>query len=126
MNELRLIRGTQLDVFAGEEPLFGLVSFSASQKIAYRDVYEYLSAEPCEHVPQGSGYEISLRFLSFFDSQLPENELFTLTVRDKDARYIYGNCRLVARKTEVKGNEYAAEVVTVEADTMEKQVIADE
>ena len=122
MNELRLIRGTQLDVYVGEEPLFGLLSLSASQKVKYHDVYEYLSAAPCERVPQGTEYELTLRFLSLFDGQLPENESFTLTVEDGDTRYIYHDCRMLSRKMEVKGNEYAEEVITAAADAMEKQV----
>ena len=126
MTEFRLVRGTQITVYADESPLFGLISFSASQQIQYHEVYEYLSAEPCDRVPQGKGYAITMRFLSMFDSQLPEDEAFTLTVADGDTRYIYKDCRMTSRKTELRGNEHAEEVIKAQADTMEKQVIANE
>lgn len=126
MHELKLVRGTQITAYAADAPLFGLLSLNAVQQKRYHDVYEYLSATPCERVPQRERYEITLRFLSLFDDQIPSDAVFTLRVEDDDFSYIYGGCRLISRKTEVGGNDHAVGIVTVEADTLQKRRIEDE
>ncbi len=121
MHELKLVRGTQITAYADETPLFGLLSLNAVEQKRYHDVYEYLSAEPCERVPQGESYEITLRFLSLFDDQLPHNRAFVLGVEDDDTSYRYSECRLISQKTEVSGNDHVVTVITAKADSMEKR-----
>ena len=126
MSELRIVRGTDVTLFAGETPLFGVVSFSAVSGRKYYEVYEYLNAKPCERVPQGEQYEIRLGVMALFDQQLPDQPGFTLRVVDGDTTYCYENCRITGKNTEVKGNGCAAEVFSIEADELRKQVTAHE
>lgn len=121
MSELRIVRGTDVGLYAGDTPLFGVISLTVMQKNRYREVYEYLSAKPCERLPQGSVYEITLRMMSLFDDQLPSQDGFTLRIVDGNSAYCYYNCRVTGRKTELNGNHNAAEVFTVEADSMSKR-----
>ena len=126
MKELRIVRGTDVKLFVGESPLFGVTSFTAVQKPRHYDVYEYLRSEPCERISQGSRYEIKLEFMALFDHQLPTQEDFTLRVADGDCVYCYENCRVTERRTQLKGNAKAVEVFTLEADRMRKAVTDDE
>ena len=126
MKELRIVRGTDVKLFVGESPLFGVTSFTAVQKPRHYDVYEYLRSEPCERISQGSRYEIKLEFMALFDHQLPTQEDFTLRVVDGDCVYCYENCRVTERRTQLKGNAKAVEVFTLEADRMRKAVTDDE
>lgn len=126
MNELRIVRGTDVRLYAEYAPLFGVTEFSAAQKESTYDVYEYLSAAPCERVRQGSRYEIRLEFMALFDEQLPRQDAFTLRFENGNTEYRYENCRVKERKTMLKGNQKAIEVFVLEADSMRKAVIHDE
>ena len=126
MNELRIVRGTDVKLFVGDVPLFGVTDFTAVQKPRHYDVYEYLRSEPCKQIPQGSRYEIKLELMALFDGQLPMQEGFTLCVADGDSVYRYENCCVTERNTKLKGNAKAVEVFTLEADRMRKAVTDDE
>ena len=126
MNELRIVRGTDVKLFVGDTPLFGVMDFTAVQKQRFYDVYEYLRSQPYERIPQGSRYEIRLEFMALFDGQLPTREEFTLRVEDNGTTYHYENCRVKERKTVLKGNQKAVEVFILEADQMRKAVTDDE
>lgn len=126
MNELRIVRGTDVRLYADDKPLFGVASFCAVQKKSYYDVFEYLSTVPCEHIPQETRYEIKMGFIAMFDEQLPTQGGFSLRVVDDSTEYCYENCRVTQRKTELKGNAKAVEEFTLEADRMRKAVINDE
>ena len=125
MSELRLIRGSDVKLYAGDTPLFGVTGMYAVKKSPFHEVYEYLSASPCDYIPQGEAYEIELSFLSLFDKQLPTDEPFTLQVVDGDSAYCYDNCRVIGQKTTLKGDDHAAEVFTVRADNMRKRRVTE-
>lgn len=100
MNELRIVRGTDVKLYADDTPLFGVTSFSAVEKKNTYDVYEYLSADPCECISQGSRYEIELCMMTMFDGQLPSRNGFLLRVADNTGtEYHYENCRVKEQKT---------------------------
>ena len=122
MNEMRIVRGTDVTLYADSTPLFGVTAFSASEKLRFHEVYEYLNAKPCERIPQGAYYEIQLSMMSLFDHQLPSQAGFTLKAVDGGVTYSYENCRVTGRKTELKGNGHACEVFTVEADELRRTV----
>lgn len=122
MSELRIVRGTDVTLYVDTTPLFGVTSFSAVEKKSTYDIYEYLSTEPCERIPQRSSYEIKLSIMALFSDQLPTENGYELRVADGDTEYIYENCRLKEQKTELKGNEKAVEVLILEADRMRKAV----
>lgn len=126
MSELRIVRGTDVRLYVGDTPIFGVTAFSAVEKPLYHEVYEYLSAVPCERVPQGSSYVLQLSMMALFDKQLPTDPGFTLRVVDGSTAYCYYNCRITQRKTELKGNGNAVEVFSVEADSMRKRWARDE
>lgn len=126
MNELRIIRGTDVKLYADDTPLFGITELSAVQKKSYYDVCEYLSGVPCEHIPQGAHYEIKLSFMALFDGQLPAGNVFSLRVTDGSTEYRFDNCRVTEQKTELKGNAKAVDVISLKADRMRKAVINDE
>lgn len=121
MSELRIIRGTDVKLYVVNTPLFGVTAFSAVRKTAYHEVYEYLSAKPCERIPQGSYYEIKLSVMSLFDRQLPEEPGFVLRVVDGDTSYCYDNCRITGQRTKLNENDTAVEEFTIEADNMRKR-----
>ncbi|WP_405340821.1 hypothetical protein [Ruminococcus sp.] len=125
MKELRIVRGTDVKLFIGDVPLFGVTDFTAVQKPRYYDVFEYLRSKPCERIPQGSRYEIKLEFMALFDGQLPMQEDFTLNVTNNGTIYCYKNCRVTERKTALKGDQKAVEVFLIEADQMRKAVTDD-
>lgn len=126
MNELRIIRGTDVKLFIGDVPLFGVTDFTAVQKSRHYDVYEYLRSEPCERIPQESFYEIRLEIMALFDNQLPMQESFTMCVTDGDTVYRYEDCRVTEQRTQLKGNAKAIEVFILKADRMRKAVTDDE
>ncbi|MBQ3264322.1 MAG: hypothetical protein IJH07_00960 [Ruminococcus sp.] len=126
MNELRIVRGTDVKLYVDQTPLFGVTAFSAVQKPLYHEVYEYLSAKPCERISQGTRYELTLSVMALFDKQLPSQSVFTLSVVDSDTTYYYEGCRVIKQKTAVKGSENAAEVFTLVADSMRRQVAESE
>lgn len=125
MNEIRMIRGTDIRLYADQTPLFGVTAFSAEQKTRFHEVYEYLNAKPCERIPQGTYYTITLQMMTLFDRQLPQDD-FTLDVEDGDTTYRFEHCRVTLQQTKIQGNGHAAAVFTVEADSMRRQVTQDE
>lgn len=122
MNELRIVRGSDVRLYAEDTPLFGVTAFSAKEEISSHKVYEYLSSKPCEYIPQGSRYELELVVMALFDKQLPRESGFVFRVEDGDTSYLYHNCRVVGQKTETKGKDIAFEKIILEADSMEKRV----
>ena len=122
MSDLRIIRGSDVRLYADNTPLFGVTALRAVKKQRYHEVYEYLSAEPCERVPQASGYEIELCVMAMFDRQLPEQPGFTLYAVDGLTKYRFVNCRVTGRKTELNGSRSVTEVFTIEADDLREQV----
>lgn len=126
MSELRIVRGTDVKLYIADMPIFGVAALTITEKPLYHEVYEYLSAKPCERVPQGSAYVMQLSMMTLFDKQLPTEPGFTLRVVDGSSAYCYYNCRITQHKTELKGNGNAVEVFTVEADSMRKRWARDE
>lgn len=126
MKELRIVRGSDVKLFIGDVPLFGVTDFTAVQKPRQYEVHEYLRSEPCERIPQGSLYEIRLEFMALFDNQLPTQEDFTLRIADGGTVYRYEDCRVTEQRTQLKGNEKAVEVFTIKADRMRKAVTENE
>ena len=125
MDELRIIRGTDVTLYADDDPLFGVTAFSASQAVKVHEVHEYLSAAPVQRVPQGAVYQINMKIMTMFASQIPDAP-FTLRIADGETEYRYENCSAVSRKAEAQGNEYIVTAVTCEADRMTKRRTAND
>ena len=121
MSELRIVRGIDVKLSADNTPLFGVLSFSAVEKIDCHKVYECMSCKPCAYVPQGVTYELRLGVMALFDRQLPTEEAFTLQIADGDTIYDYEGCRVTERKSEIKENGCAVEVFVIGADRLRKR-----
>ncbi len=126
MSELRIVRGTDIRMFADDTPLFGVTAFSAAEKPRYHEVYEYLSAQPCDFIRQDTQYEIKLWVMALFDQQLSCEKAFELRIIDDGAIYAYENCRIIENTTAVKGNGRAEAVFTLAADSMRRRCQTDE
>lgn len=125
MDELRIVRGTDVILYADDQPLFGVTEFSAVQTADHHKVREYLSAEPYAYIPQGKTYQLRIQVLTLFDEQLPDAP-FTLCVKDGGREYRYRNCRVTGRKTEAQGSKNAVTVISAEADDLIKRGMEDE
>ena len=126
MSELRIIRGKDIVLFLDDEPLFGVTEFSATEKRVYHQVRECMRSAAVKHVPQEAHYQLKVKALNVFDGQIPEDELFTLSVRFEDEEYVYENCRLTECVYGAKGAENAESIYTLEADSMRWQEVEDE
>lgn len=122
MDELRIIRGTDIGFYVDDTPLFGVTAFSAVKKTRWHDVYEYGCPDPCERVPQGVRYELKLSIMSLFDGQMPSSA-FILRAMDCDSVFCYEGCRVIHQETKLNGNGHAEEVFTVEAERMRKEAV---
>ena len=126
MNELRILRGRDIEAFIDGLGIYGLTEMTATGKPKYHDVYEYLSSSPYERLQEGCVYSIKLKMLSLFSSQVPTDGSFTLSVSDDTAEYSYENCRVVERHTEARGDKSIKEVFIIEAEKQTKRVKDDE
>ena len=119
MNELRILRGRDVRLFADEEELFGVTAVTASEKYTYHEIREYLSSEAYDRVRQDGGYQIKLTVLSLFDRQLVDLDGFTLSIRGDDTRYAYENCRVLGVQYTARGDKNAEAEFLLEADKFE-------
>ena len=125
MSELRIVRGTDVKLYADDTPLFGVTAVSAKEKPSYHAVYEYLSAAPCEYIPQGSRYEIEISMMSLFSDQFSGKSGFVFRIADGETSYHYENCRVIEQKTVLDEKNLATERIILEADSMRKRCGSD-
>lgn len=126
MNELRILRGRDIEAFVNGRDMYGLTELTATCKPKYHEVFEYLSASPYERLQEGCVYSIKLKMLSLFSSQVPMEGSFTLSVSDDTTEYSYENCRVIERYTDARGDKSIKEVFIIEAEKQTKRVIDDE
>lgn len=126
MNELKILRGRDIEAFVNGQDIFGLTELSATCKPKYHDVFEYLSSSPYERLQEGCAYSIKLKMLSLFSGQVPMDGSFTLSVSSDSTEYSYENCRVLERHTEARGDKSINEVFIIEAEKQTKRVIDDE
>lgn len=121
MSELRIIRGKDITLFLGGEPLFGVTEFSVYEKPVYHEIRECMRSKAVTHVPQEAVCQLKLKLLTVFDGQIPGNGTFTLAVRYENEEYIYENCRVTERICGAKGAGNAESTYVLEADGMTRQ-----
>ena len=126
MSELRIIRGRDIDVFINNRPAFGITELSVRKKRGYHDVYEFLSSEPVERIAQGTGYEVKLKMMSMFDSQIPSDESFSISVIEDEVEYSVGGCIVTDVCSKVNGGANAVQSYMIEALSFTERVIEDE
>ena len=126
MSTLKVLRGRDIEAKINNSPLFGLSELDVTDKPRFRYIYEYLSETPYDAIGQGNSYRIRLKLLSMFSEQIPMDRSFSLSLNDGEYLYIYEQCRVVERYTDVQGNESVKEVFQIEAQFMREQEIDDD
>ncbi len=122
MNELRLTRSGDIELFAGEEQLFGVIDFSAKELYESYPIREYLSGEPVALINGRMNYELRLSVLSLFRSELLESNDLTLSVVDGDVTYRYEGCTVTRHDRSVKAGKNVVDEYVLAAKSMRKQV----
>lgn len=125
MSELTVLRGRDIEIFADERPLFGVTSFSAKEKTSYHSVHEFLSSQAVERVAQGTVYELRLKIMAIFSSQIPADRAFDIRLRADGEEFTYYGCRTAAVEREAQGNKNTDSVFTLTADSFGRRVTDD-
>ena len=126
MNNLKIVRGTDVLLMIDNDILFGMTEFHSEEKLKYHNVYEYLNGKPLARLPESTAYTIRLSVMTLFSHQIPSDRSFTLCVRYDEKEYAYEECRVAAVKSEIKGAAGGSQVFTIEAQRMLERVIDDE
>ncbi len=126
MNELRIVRGRDIEVKIDGELTFGITEIKISQKRRYHAVYEFMSSDPVEKVAQRAEYEIKLGIMTMFDFQIPTDRAFTLSMTEDEVEYSYEDCRVTEISQGAQGNKVASQTFTIEAHDYRERVIEDE
>ena len=121
MTEMSITRGRDIGLSIGGVPLCGVTHFSAVTRRPRRELYEYLSAQPYDTVPDGESHEIVLTVLSLFAGALDVSGGFTLTVEDGDSVYRYEGCEVVKIERDIRGDKAVTDRYTVKAERMTKR-----
>ena len=126
MNELRIVRGRDIEVNIDGDIAFGITEINVRQKRRYHAVYEFMSSAPVEKVAQRVEYEIKLGIMTMFDFQIPTDRAFTLSMTEDEVEYSYEDCRVTEISQGAQGNKVAAQTFTIEAHDYRERVIEDE
>lgn len=118
MNNIIITRGEDVALYIGGFRIEGATSVSVTEKRKYHDVQECMSPDPVERVPQGKVYVIRLTAISLFDSGIPAQDRFNLSIRNDEGHYDFGNCRIVTDKCYISGGKPAQTVFIIESDEM--------
>ncbi|MBR1535000.1 MAG: hypothetical protein IJ639_11575 [Ruminococcus sp.] len=122
MNELRITRSRDIELYAGEEQLFGVTDFVAKSSYESYPIREYLSGEAFEIVNGKISYEIKMSVLSLFRFEALEENGFTLSAVDGDVEYRYDGCTVTAHERDIKAGRNVVDIFTITAKSMRKQV----
>lgn len=125
MTELKITRGKDVELYADEEILFGVTEFVATGERKVKEIYEYLSGEPCATIENAPEYEIRLSVMSLFNYAVFDRERFTISVVDGDVCYVYEDCVAVRRERKVKASEPVCDSYHIKAKRMVKRVTDD-
>ena len=126
MNELRIVRGRDIEVNIDGDIAFGITEINVRQKRRYHAVYEFMSSAPVEKVAQRVEYEIKLGIMTMFDFQIPTDRAFTLSMTEDEVEYSYEDCRVTEISQGAQGNKVASQTFTIEAHDYRERVIEDE
>lgn len=122
MNELRITRSRDIELFVGEEQLFGVTDFVAKSSCESYPIREYLSGEALEIVNAKNSYEIRLSVLSLFRYEVIAENGFTLNAVDGDVVYSYEGCAVTGQERSIREGKNMVDVFTITAKSMRKQV----
>ena len=122
MTELRITRSRDIELYAGEEQLFGVTDFSAKETGESHPIREYLSGEPVAVVNSRSAYEIRMSMLSLLSFAAPDESGFILSAVDGDVVYCYEGCTVIGHERKIKAGKNVVDDYVIAAKSMRKQV----
>ena len=122
MTELRITRSRDIELYIGDEQLFGVTDFEAKSTCESYPIREYLSGEPFEIVNSRTDYEIRMSVLSLFHFDVLDIDGFTLSVVEGDTVYQYEGCTKIAHTRKIEAGKNVVDVFTFAAKSMRKQV----
>lgn len=122
MNELRITRSRDIELYIGEEQLFGVTDFVAKTACESYPIREYLSGEAYEIVNGRISAEIRLSVLSLFRYEIIGENGFTLNAVDGEIVYSYEGCTVTGQERSIKEGKNVVDVFTITAKSMRRQV----
>lgn len=122
MNELRITRSRDIELYIGAEQLFGVTDFVARSDSESYPIREFLSGEAVAIINGRISYEIRLSVLSLFRYELLDENGFTLDVIDGDVVYRYEGCTVTGQERSIKAGKNVVDLFTITAKIMRKQV----
>jgi len=123
MNELRITRGRDILLYCNDEPLYGVIRFTAVSQCEKHAVGEYLSGEPVAVLNAGERHELSVKMLALFSPSAMDEDGFSLTVADGNSEYLYEDCVVTRRERDVQGDKTVTDSYTITARKMTKRGI---
>lgn len=122
MNELRITRSRDIELYIGDEQLFGVTDFSSKSAYENYPIREYLSGEPVAVVNGKQDIEIRLSVLSLFRYAVLDEDGFDIRVVDGDTVYHYEDCAVVCRERRIQAGKNVVDAFVIKAADMRKQV----
>ncbi len=122
MTEYHITRSRDIELYIGEEQLFGVTDFQAKSVYESHPIREYLSGEPYAAVNGRNTYEIRLRVLSMFRFGVLDADGFSLSVVDGETVCCYEGCAVTRHDRSVEAGKNVVDEFVITAKSMRKQV----
>ena len=118
MKELRITRSKDIELYIGDEQLFGVIDFSSKEISESYPIREYLSGEPFELINGRSEYELRLSVLSLFRYAALDGGDLRLSIVDGDTTYLYEGCTVIRHDKSVKAGRNVVDEYVIAAKSM--------
>lgn len=122
MNEFRITRSRDIELYIGEEQLFGVTDFQSKATYESYPIREYLSGEAFAIVNGRMTYEIKMSVLSLFNFDVLDESGFCLSVVDGDVIYVYEGCIITGIERRINAGKNVVDLFSITAKSMRKQV----
>ncbi len=122
MTDLRITRSRDIELYIGDEQLYGVTELSAKERYESYPIREYLSGEPFATVNGKTVFEIRMTVLSLFRYAVLEESGFDLKVVDGATVYCYEGCTVVGHDRGIKAGKLVVDEYLITAEHMRKQV----
>jgi hypothetical protein len=123
MTEFHLTRSKDIELYIGNEQLFGVTDFRARAEHEAYPIREYLSGEPVAIVNGKKKIELRMSVLSLFRYAVLDSEDFTLSLVDGDTVYSYEGCIVTVSERNIAAGKNVADTYVITAKSMRKQVL---
>lgn len=122
MNEFRITRSKDIELFIGGEQLFGVTDFQSKATYESHPIREYLSGEAFAIVNGKMTYEIKMSVLSLFHFDVIDESGFCLSVVDSETVYVYEGCTVTDLERRINAGKNVVDTFSITAKSMRKQV----